>query len=772
MTTRGTIHNERFNTGNIPNWQQQVQTFTSTTTDTVPKQGVLTDEQESMLLFGPNSVSIPGNPYFQSFAPTRVGSDFFEIGEYIRTVILTLITKNQNSLVQKVLPFRRFSGNPNVRVDVLEFSDNRLDNVPEKGVIRYMTSRETSTQHTIERRGIGFQMEDGYMKSKRGKQDYAYNIIQIQNAVVTNAARMIIEALLHPGPVVADWYQKMGVPYNEPVLDEIFSWECAIWGVLNKTKFGLGHLISRAREVMSMRQVAFDTLIVPFNSSEIYRRKHPEELSFHEMGNIGPKRRLASEWPGEQFGGIEILESPKFSNGPDEAPQDPTVRARRTHGEFFFMGLQHIPNPNKQLYTLPDALDIKILDCDTDSVVRVRYEDALLNSGIFDEDGKPTNIMLKVLNLNSMKDVVGDYLTARGAPSWLSTWKMQEKTFNTFEDDAALWRRIQSLSLDGAFTSSGDVAGCAPLINSDKAIRLIADFGIIQGIRDKNFSAAALELLLGMNLAEDVIIEVAQCLGGELGMVQVENLTLHLIRVLWQLGVYFPISVLLARPHMAWEMGSCIALKKGLETGATMIGNEDFSVFNNTRKVLEGNFTLHMGSIVYEPKNVLVLHNAFCRAYHGGGGVRFFNHDNDKTAYLSGTNNADIFALAVPYGYRPMSRHMDLTGMYPPELLTDRRSATSGPHYPSHQVYNAVWGWGRHAARRQLDIEYGDLTHVLNTRCWQGTQFNMDSDGKVSKDKIVGCGHWGPYVYGGVVADRIAAASGTVVRAKFEHGRD
>lgn len=871
---QGNFADERFANHQFGNQALHNNGYTSTTSQGKPQaldEGLLTPDQQSMLLFGPNRLTTPTNPYTQGYVTTKVESDVFTVGEYMRKVVLALVTKSDQILTGEIIPWKRFSGDPNVKVDVLEFSDNQLDDVPEKGTIRLLTHRESTTAHTIGRKGIGFQMEGGYAKTARGIQDYGYNMVQIGNSVVTHASRLIIEALLNPGPVTNDWWQRMGTPYNEVTLEQIFNWECALWGILSKTEFGMGQLISRAREVMSNREVEVDTLIVPFNSSEPYRRTHPEELSYSEMGPMGPKRRVAHAWPGPEISGLKIVESPKFSNGTDSPPNDPTVRGRRTHGEMFFMTLESVPDHNK--FTTR-SLDIKVLDCGRDSVVRISYIEALRHSGLWTHDGdlshlgvgffsgfpslydyfeatgtldymrkcfrhravRPTNVRDFIRNslpavrgsvtysradigrlkdqlprdvrLNLQQytqqspladtlfpDILFNVATIRGAADpanqaktvEIMEWiRVQEAHFRTLGFTADMLGNtaatdsthvidpvvMEALPVNADYTSfchyfyvlhylysSLSYPGMAIIAFAGRNTAAVR--GDIEGLASNNVPLGA----------TDITHNEAQ-FQRALRWTKCANLTWNFIKAFWADEIFFPISVILARPHMTWEMGSCVALRRGLQTGATMIGNEDFQVFNNTRKVLEGNFTLHMGAIIYEPKNVLVLHNTVCKAYVAGGGVSMYDpyDPNHVESYNQGNNVADIFCLAVPFGWRPTRQHMDLTGEYPRDLVESHsRQGEFLRHYPTADLYRNIWQWTTRPDRAHLDIEFQDPSAILNTRVWQGTQFNMNRKGEVSRDKIAGTGHWGPYVYGGVVADRTSAGSGRCVRCVYEH---
>ena len=851
----------RYSTNRLPNLAHQANGYTTTSSQGKPQfltLSQLTEEQQNALLFGPNTISSPANPYLNTFTTTRVVSDTFGVGQHMGNVILTLITEAHMALTDVVLPWESFTGSPDIRVSTMEFADRPLDHVPEKGTIRYQTFRNNTTTSTVDRKGLGFEMEQGYARTPEGIRDYMYHMAQMRNTVLQHAAQLVLEALLTAGPVAGDWWERMAIRYPEATLDRIFDQECLLWGVLNKSQYGFASMVAMAKDVLSRRGKHFDTLIMPFNTGKVYNSTHLEEFEYNKMGPEGPQRRESEGGAIAAQSQFLVLESVQMPMNGDSAPRDPLVRNRRSHGEFGLMGPPRRLDPSVSFN--PASADKRILNCDTDSMARISYEEAVEATGLFKSDGNLsvlgvqffaghptladlyTNVGLEnyaIARMASMlkpgKDAVtAAVLAAGGGPRVGGRYTFGRRDR---DDLVATLTRSESLRLEAASRSLPLVNCLVPdllfsvrqansTLDEPELAALLAKLKVneaaIQTLATKykitteslsnlspststdtdlesKLALAGFEqtdasevtkqrkriLILASNPADfraynasvdptDTTKVDSEVLWDAFKKCRTASITRALVKAFWSVGLYFPINVIWARPHMTWEMGSCIAMLRGPATGVTMIGNVDFSTFQSSRKVLEGNLTLNMGPIIKTPSNIYVLHNAVCKGYVGGGGVKFFDPLDSVQVqrYNEGINDADIFCLAVPYGWIPLKKHMDLTGEYPRDLVESNASANgqyTPLHYPSARVYAQHYGWAHRSDRVHLDIDFQEGGVALNTRVFQATQFDMDVNGNDTNTMTTGSGHWGSRVYGGVVSDRVSAVGGRCVQQVYDH---
>lgn len=236
---------------------------------------------------------------------------------------------------------------------------------------------------------------------------------------------------------------------------------------------------------------------------------------------------------------------------------------------------------------------------------------------------------------------------------------------------------------------------------------------------------------------------------------------------LYEKGLPIAIDFNLARPHMTYEMGSAIFLKRGPETGATFLGAADFQIANETnRKVLMGFFTCETGCLIWRPDNLHVMHNIVCRRYMGGGGVGMWDNgdENDRQNFMSGKNpnRNSIFVIPMVPGERIKNGEFDITGEFAQDQAIPAEHGGGhavgvDPHYAMAAPFMRHWGFVHRDD--PFDIGYFVDENRLNTVLYRMTSFHaqLTESGRVIKRGYykAGCGHWGRYVYDGVREGRL-----------------
>lgn len=147
---------------------------------------------------------------------------------------------------------------------------------------------------------------------------------------------------------------------------------------------------------------------------------------------------------------------------------------------------------------------------------------------------------------------------------------------------------------------------------------------------------------------------------GTTGGLKLESFTWQLVETLHSKDVRIPLNLLLFRPHMSYQMGSAVMMKRGAVTMQTLLGNENFQLSRDgSRKMLLGNYTVYAGIAVVAPENIYVMDNVSCQAYLGGGGVKPYDA-NEKMVNLYRQSNqrlpCDIFVVTIPASERVSSQ--------------------------------------------------------------------------------------------------------------------
>jgi hypothetical protein len=115
------------------------------------------------------------------------------------------------------------------------FDLHNLDYIPEQGTGRVMTQTHESWTCTLERRGIGFQMEDGFFMTPQGQRDYWCHISQIANSTITAVCTDILNALLYQAAAIHDMVTYTGQTYTDQEFDTKLQQEYRYTGICVKS---------------------------------------------------------------------------------------------------------------------------------------------------------------------------------------------------------------------------------------------------------------------------------------------------------------------------------------------------------------------------------------------------------------------------------------------------------------------------------------------------------------------------------------------------------
>ena len=101
-----------------------------------------------------------------------------------------------------------------------------------------------------------------------------------------------------------------------------------------------------------------------------------------------------------------------------------------------------------------------------------------------------------------------------------------------------------------------------------------------------------------------------------------------------------PFSLIVARPHMTYDMCTCVMMKGGSDTGATFQGHSDFQLGDDVQsKIHYGNYTYYSKAIVTNHKNIILARNVMANGYVSGDGCSWKNS----------SGGGDMYAFLVPY---------------------------------------------------------------------------------------------------------------------------
>lgn len=211
------------------------------------------------------------------------------------------------------------------------------------------------------------------------------------------------------------------------------------------------------------------------------------------------------------------------------------------------------------------------------------------------------------------------------------------------------------------------------------------------------------------------------------------------------------IGMLGFRPSKRYEMGTMIILSAWGDTGYTFYGHADMMLSDNAAtKMHYGHFTYYAKSQVLKSNKIIHGRNVVCRDYLGGNGHRAWDASNpdDREDYQGGNLTNDIFFVPVLMNHQVDTNHMDITGVYHPDIAANEE-VNRATHYDAAAIYRQYWGW-RNNIVSLTDKKYSNVHKARdNTICFQEHQHLYNHGSGKFDLTIIDKGHWGDRVYPG-----------------------
>lgn len=229
--------------------------------------------------------------------------------------------------------------------------------------------------------------------------------------------------------------------------------------------------------------------------------------------------------------------------------------------------------------------------------------------------------------------------------------------------------------------------------------------------------------------------------------------------------VFFPFEFILFRPRITHNMATGILLKKGAETGETLVGHADFQMSDDVvRKMHYGHFTLYSKTLIWKSDNIYLAENIVSTGYVGGNDVTFNTIESLWNGGDSHNNRKSIYAALVPIASRTTQdvlsadvgyfNPMDVTGRFSDNVPHMRNldaeigNSDGRSHYPGARYYADMWQMNN--STQKLETEFVPLqVGGHNTLCFQGHQMAYNTGTKAFDLTTLNTGHFGERVYPG-----------------------
>jgi hypothetical protein len=224
--------------------------------------------------------------------------------------------------------------------------------------------------------------------------------------------------------------------------------------------------------------------------------------------------------------------------------------------------------------------------------------------------------------------------------------------------------------------------------------------------------------------------------------------------------IYFPYTVLIARPWICVQTYCVIIGTGGRALGATYIQNPDVGKGSDeTSKILEFHVTLWNKAVVHHPGLITVWDDRALRNYMGGGSLRFITKPEYETMKRADwripqtDKRGSLFALLC--GYDESKPLPDVINFRTKRLMKDSDPDKMNDVPPVVCVEDNQW-FKDYITHTPMDIHPMQtwVQQQTNALCFQATQLLFNPyEGKFSCVIYSTNNHFGPNMYAGMMRD-------------------
>jgi hypothetical protein len=192
-------------------------------------------------------------------------------------------------------------------------------------------------------------------------------------------------------------------------------------------------------------------------------------------------------------------------------------------------------------------------------------------------------------------------------------------------------------------------------------------------------------------------------------------------------NVRCPVGVMLVRAFWTHDMYSFVYMRRGLETGATFAGHNDFQIANEVQtKKQYGHYTYNSKAVVYNPANVYVARDVYYANYVGGGDCVFIepNHDPETGAPVQTDLMAEdevsgsILSFIIPACGVKYENPMSITGKWELPQATNTIETQRSQDQAQEIARMNGGNQGRDLTKRRKNIRTHYATAVFYTWLW------------------------------------------------------
>jgi hypothetical protein len=306
---------------------------------------------------------------------------------YLSQILINQITNDDTWILREFAPWIKFESSMTVSWDVWSFNDHMLGRTPEEAVSRLLNSKFTSESTTLVRYGIALMLEHGFFNTEKGRQNYAMNIRQIQNAIVETASFGAMYSAYNAEIWTDDnELYRLNTNRTDNALDAYFYEEHEDWAIVQKSEDGFENLVSKMKTNLESRNGVRPNLVCLPNGVKKYQNSRTVGQPFAMTGlRPGEKVDLVGKAMSSEGGGISYRESRSFRMGEHRPAEDPAYQPR-TIGTFFQVDWNPIRGVDPKDFHI-DMLSTMIYNENSDGFEMFGYYENVRYTGLFNNFG-------------------------------------------------------------------------------------------------------------------------------------------------------------------------------------------------------------------------------------------------------------------------------------------------------------------------------------------------------------------------------------------------
>lgn len=629
-----------------------------------------------------NPAGADANPYLEYFGPPirpgytsttnhgtvdRRNLHFAYMGENMflgRTITGSIVGRVDNWYTTLALPYFE-TENINFTWTTYDFSDSIMDQTPDEGVSRLISSSVKSHQEKSVRRGQAFILTRDFAETAAGREAYYNNIRQLTNNMTITNNYEVMAAILraHDNNAIKEMHGQIRAHERR----ERLRVERNRFGIAQKDERSLEALVEDMRAYLAQNGITANLLIVPPRMRMHLSMFSDYQSNYQQRGSAAVTTFDKGPEGITQIRGVRVVDSNPFPLQNGRRRVDLLGRDRDT-GSFMVLpaGYDKIKfydeeNDNFVILKRSSLNSGNIVDLanqtpvpqpqlpavSISSDIHQSKKQATIGANVESDLDKHSKIIRKLNDLNVNSSIYTNALqfaTDRAEfvdkfGNWLNN------VSSNFDTHKAAYTKLKAFK-----ASTSDRASKVP-----KFIESLKELGVLGP--DENLNINTDPVSSELDLSENSAWGGASSSSAHQDVLDVEAM----VDTTAKRGTGFTAgggnkdkTIIFLRPWIRHHMYSMVMMRGGLETGMLAYGHDNMMIgYDANQKRIIGHYTFHAKAIVKAPQNIYVAEDVMFGGYRGGNSSKFFDEadmkklGNGDSSVLSRTDRPSILAFAV-----------------------------------------------------------------------------------------------------------------------------